>query len=172
MAIEISVKPNVKFSKLAISLAIFAVIAYSVSGFFYWYLMSGSNDFSAQIQKKEKAMIETDSEKQVKDYVLSKKQKIDNFSALLENHKKVANIFNKMEQITHPDVQFTSFAFSPDANKVKLEGTAKSFYALGQQFIILKQEQLIKEINFSGILMDKEKGLNFSVELTFDLATF
>jgi len=172
VAIEISAKPKVKVSKLAVSLAIFAFLAYSASGFLYWYFSSQAFAFSTQAQEKEKSLVETDSEKQVKSYVLMEKLKIDNFSTLLKNHKKVSNIFIKVEQLTHPEIQFTNFDFAPSTNKVKLEGRAKSFYSLGQQFLVLKQEPLIKAINFSGISMDKEQGLIFSVEITFDGKAF
>ena len=168
MAIEIIPRPKIKkFSWPVILLTICLILLLGLAGTYY-YLYDSSKKLSQEIQEKEKALIETDSERTLKEELLSIEGKINTFSKLLSRHKKPLNIFNFIEETCHPDVWFSGFNFDSTKAIVIVSGQAKSFVVLGQQLIILKEVENLKDINLSGISIGEEGGVDFTLQLTFE----
>jgi hypothetical protein len=172
MAIEIIAKPKIKIPIWAIILFIFCLLGFAILGFYYWRIDSLSKNIQNEIEEKEKALEKTESERKLEGDIFSKEEKINSFANLLSAHAKIFNIFPILESLTHPEVQFVDFNFTSATNKLNLKGNAKSFVALGQQILILKQEKKIKEINLSGISIRADGRIDFSLSLTFDAGTF
>lgn len=97
--------------------------------------------------------------------LIKSQKKIDDFAFLLLKYKLSSKLFNFLERITHPKVYFSSFSFNAEENKLKMGGKTESFETLGQQFLIFKRENLIKEINLSGITIGEEGKIEFSFDL-------
>ncbi len=172
MAIEIITKPKIKIPKGIIILLVFGVLALLIAVAVYFYINILSNDLKNQIAEKEGNLAKTDEERNLEEYVNSQQARISNFASLLSAHKKEFNVFMAIEALTHPNVQFLSFNFSIESYEVLLAGKAKSFLVLGQQIAILQKETAIKNLDFSGMSINSEGGVNFNLKITLDTAIF
>lgn len=172
MAIEIAAKPKIKVPFWAIFILLLSLTGFLAVGLSYFYFDSLSRDLAKKIKEKEQALIKTETEKNLEDSVFSKEEKINNLATLIKKHGKTFNIFLFLESLTHPEIQYTDFNFATGTGQVKLIGNAKSFLALGQQLLILKQKEEIKEIELSGISIREDKRIDFNLSLTFDSKIF
>ncbi|MCJ7829541.1 hypothetical protein MUP50_00425 [Patescibacteria group bacterium] len=173
MAIEITPKPKIR---ILISKIIFGgICVVLLVGFLasYFYFEIKIKKISQEIQEKD--LIATPLENSIKEKekeLLPLEQKIADFAKLLSEHKKPLSIFEFFERICLPTVWFSSFDFTPGERKVIVSGKTDSFTTLEQQYLVLKQEPILKNINLSGISIDEEGGVNFSFLLTFDPQLF
>jgi len=108
----------------------------------------------------------------LKKKVLTYKQKIDDFSLLLNQHQKTSKFFPFFENIIHPQVWFSSFSLDVKNAQVTVSGTAKSFKVLGQQLLIFQGNSLIKETKLSRISMSREGEIHFTFNLSLNPIIF
>lgn len=164
MAIEIVPKEKIKGIKredilfyLSLSLLVIALLAFV---FFIYYekksleTIRELDDALARQKTKERT--------ELAQRVFAAKKKIDKISLLLSNHKKNSNVFGFLEGVTHPKAFFSSFGLDADKRSLSLEGKTESFKTLGQQIIIFKQEEPMKEINLLRTGMGREGEVSFS----------
>ncbi len=168
MPIEIIPKPKVKKFSWAFVLLVIVIVLLLGLGGSYYYLHTTSNKISEDIEEKKIALIETPEEKALEKELLSQKAKISAFSRLLSEHQKPLNIFSFLEEVSHPDVWFPEFNFTSKGGVVTVSGEAKSFIALGQQLLILKELEILKDVKLSEISLAEEGGVDFALQLTFD----
>lgn len=83
---------------------------------------------------------------------------------LLASHIYASNALLLMQEVAHPKVQFTSFAFARDAQKIDVNGLASSYETVAEEISILEAHPQIQKVDFGG-LSAGEKGL-----VTFKLA--
>lgn len=172
MAIEIAPKIKIKmplWASVFFGFCVIVVIALLAS---YLY-------FGKDIKEKTQQLTLTPEEQALKNEVeekenrlLSYEDKINEFDRLLSEHKKTENVFALLEKISLPKVWFSSFNFIAKEGKVTVSGKADSFTILGQQILILKTEEFIKNVTLSGISIGEGGGANFSLLLTFNPQIF
>ncbi len=137
----------------------------------YFYFGWGIKKTSQEIQEKDKLVTPLENAiKEKENELIPVKQKIDDFSQLLSEHKKPINIFEFLQKICLPNVWFSSFGFS-ETGAVIISGETDNFLTFEHQIFVLRQEPLIKDLKIGGVLMSKGEGkesVNFSFSLTFD----
>jgi hypothetical protein len=172
MAIEITSKQKAKVAGWAKALFAVSLICLLGMGAAWWYLKSSAEGMKSNITERDQALLKKDSEKKIEDYLSLKGAKIDNFSPLISSHKKNFYAFYILESLTHPEVQFLDFSFTAKNDELRLSGTTKSFFSLGQQLLIFKNDTRIKQAKFSGISIGQNGNVSFSVLLDFDPNAF
>jgi len=170
MAIEIINKPEIKERRWPNTLFIICLIALFILAGSYIFLFILSENISDEIQEKKRILAQTPPEKELEDQLILYEKKINTFKSLLEGHQKALNIFSTLEQVCHPQVSFSDFSFRSKAATVS--GKAASFIVLSQQMTILQETESFKKITLSGISVDEEGKINFSLNLTFEPEVF
>jgi len=172
MAIEIAKKSKLKGPLwLYILMIAGIVLALGVAGTYFYFSKVGK-DISQQIKEIDQALKKTPEEKELENTLLSKEKKIEDFQELLSKHKKVLNVFSFFQEKTHPRTWFSEFDFSGKEKTVSLSGTADSFTAIGQQILVFREEELLKNVKLSGLSMGEEGEIEFSLQLTLDPQIF
>ncbi len=172
MAIEIAKKPKLKGPLwLYILMMAGIVLALGLAGTYFYFFKVGK-DISQQIEGIDQALKKTPEEKELENTLLSREKKIEDFQELLSKHKKVLNVFNFLQEKTHPQVWFSEFDFSGKEKTVSLFGTANSFTTVGQQILIFREEEFLKNVKLSELSMGEEGDIGFSLQLTFDPQIF
>ena len=99
--------------------------------------------------------------------VLLAQKKIDDFDYLVNFHKANSKFFTAFEGIAHPKVFFSKTDLNMNQGIVTLSGTAENFEALGQQFLIFKNEDYIKSITLSKAVIAEGGKIDFSFDISF-----
>lgn len=97
--------------------------------------------------------------------VLDAKNKIDDFSFLANQRKEVSGVFSIIESICHPKVWFSDFQFDPAQGEANLKGETENFETLGQQILILKNDERLENFELGGISIAKEGKIDFELKL-------
>jgi hypothetical protein len=104
--------------------------------------------------------------------VLDYQKKIDDFSSLLASHTNSSSTFSLIESITHPKVFFSDFLLEINKKSITLSGKTDSFQTLDQQLSIFKNDKIIKEVNISNIVFEKDGRISFGFNLILDPQIF
>ncbi len=172
MAIEISKKTTIKGPIwLYVLLAVGIVLVLGLGGTYAYFYFQGKN-MSQRITEISQKLQKTEEEKALENDLLSKEKKIEDFKKLLSGHKKIINVFNFLQERTHPQVWFSNFNFEGSGGSVSVEAKAKNFEAAGQQLLTLRKESILKTINLSELSTGEQGGVVFSLNLTFDSQIF
>jgi len=94
-------------------------------------------------------------------------EKIKVFKEIFENHKISSNFFSLLESSCQQNVQLTRLNLATEDSRVSLEGKTESFQSLGEQFLIFRENEKVRDLILSNISLDREGKVNFS--LTFSL---
>ena len=172
MAIEIINKPEIKKKRWPNILFIVCLVVFFVLASSYVFLFILSENISEEIQEKKRVLAQTPPEKELENQLILHETKINIFKELLAGHQKALNIFNILEQVCHPQVLFSDFSFNSKGEIVNVSGKTASFTVLSQQMIILQEIELFKKITLSGISMEEEGEIGFSLNFTFEPEVF
>lgn len=115
----------------------------------------------SELEKREKNLDEQVTTLITDNRELSKKlseiaKRIKDFSTLFRDHRVTSAIFEFLGSLSHPLVQFTDFDFSDKDFRVGLSIKTENFRTLGEQLLILKQNENIKDPQVTGILLDRD----------------
>ncbi len=99
--------------------------------------------------------------------ILLYQKKIDDFADLMSFHKSNLKFFTSLESLTHPKIFFSKTDLQISGGKISLSGTTENFEVLGQQFLILKKEDYIKDVNLLKASIGKEGKIEFTFEVSF-----
>jgi hypothetical protein len=94
--------------------------------------------------------------------------RLDTIEYLLTNHTYSSRVFEFLEDITHPNVQFTNFQFDMKDNFVQLEGKTKNYLTLGEQIIVFQNDERISNFKIFNIKLSGKDGVFFSASFTLD----
>jgi len=160
-------KPKVAFFVNFLFYFSIVLIILLVASFFFLknkisFLEERNEDLESQI-----AELEGEEEKELEEAILGFQEKIKIFKELFRDHKISSNFLSLLESSCHPKVQFTKLSLDTKNYQVNLEGKTESFQSLGEQLLILRKNENIKEFNLSNISLDREGKVNF--DLTFSL---
>jgi len=99
--------------------------------------------------------------------ILLTQKKIDDFADLMNFHQSNLKFFTTLESLTHPKIFFSKIDLEINKGKISLSGITENFEVLGQQFLILKKEDYIKNVNLSKLSISKEGKIEFTFEILF-----
>ncbi|MCJ7786741.1 hypothetical protein MUP06_00800 [Patescibacteria group bacterium] len=173
MAIEIIPKKteaklpavNILFYLSLILLIIFA-LSYFVLGYFQKKSAKTLQDIEDIISQKET------SAKALKEKIFGYQEKIEVVASLLTSHQLSRNFFTRLEDLSCPKVFFSNLDLDVGKSQVSLSGQTESFEALGQQLLIFKKGEFIKDVNLTKVSIGKEGEIEFTIELSFDPQIF
>ncbi|KKU86513.1 MAG: hypothetical protein A2667_03475 [Candidatus Wildermuthbacteria bacterium RIFCSPHIGHO2_01_FULL_47_27] len=118
--------------------------------------------------EKERSPERRTMEASVKEY----QKKINDFAALLTNHRETSKFLAQAEKLVHPRVWFPEISVDAQKMTVKLSGSAADFVAVGQQMTILQNNSLVNNVVLSTISVSREGEVQFSLSLSFDPGIF
>ena len=118
------------------------------------------------------AAVGTPEELQLEKNILLTKQKIDDFDYLLNSHRSNLKFFTNIESLSHPDIFFTKVELKINQGKVSFSGLVDNFEILGQQFLILKEQNYIKDVSLAKASIEKDGKINFTYDVSFNQGEF
>jgi hypothetical protein len=174
MAIEVGKKK--KETKLPKSLdlffqfTIFLFVLVGASYFFMIFINARALDTKTQIEeqikKKEAEIPEREElEKTAQEYF----NLVEDFKTVVENHQVVSAFFDPFERIIHPKISVISVLLDVKNSEVSFMGEGENLVAVGQQFLILKNSEVVKEISLEQISLIEEIGEKKRVEFVFKI---
>lgn len=172
MAIEISPSQEAKKTDWAIILLYLLSALFLISTASFFVLSYYSQKIENEIKNVEQKLTKTSQEDALEKEIILASKQIEDWSKLVDSHAKTSNIFDFLEKNTHPKVWFSNFRMTTAQNLVLLEGQAENFESLGQQLMFFKGQQSLKEVELSGISLDREGKVGFSLRLVFDPSIF
>lgn len=108
-------------------------------------------------------------EKKVLDY----KNKIDNFSLVLNNHKNSSNVFSFIEAKALPQVYFSNFEISQPENTVKLFGQADTMAAFSRQLAVFEEvKDYVDNITIVSSKVNQIEKVDFVLNISLDPSIF
>lgn len=146
------------------SLFYFSILIFIVSVVAFLVFLFLEKKVQGEIDDLEKTLLKAKPplEKILKDL----EKDINNFEILLQNHIFPSKIFDFVEKKVHPRVFVQRFIFNVEGSTstVSLEGKTDDFYTLGQQMLILKNENKLFNLVLEGIQIDKDQRVEFNLK--------
>jgi Tfp pilus assembly protein PilN len=105
----------------------------------------------------------------LKKEILNYEKKFEDFSVLINQHLENSKFFTAFQKISHPQVWFSQLNLNSEEKVANFSGEAKSFESLGQQLLILKNEDWIKNVELKEVSINKEGKINFNLSFSFNL---
>ncbi len=100
--------------------------------------------------------------------ILKAEAKISLFSKFLDSHKKNSLFFDYLSTVCHKEVFFTHLDLNAVDSTAEVEGKTEDFARLRQQILILRNEEKIEEVDLKSVSINQERGVDFSLSLSFD----
>ncbi len=147
---------------LVISIVVFLTLNYSLNK-----SRKTLEDLNEALVKQETAT-NLALEREVLDY----REKIGDFSDLIETHVETSKVFEMVETNCHPRVTFSFFSLNSQENMLVLTGNTQNFENLGQQFLIFRGENLVKKTLIEKITISKTGQIDFTLALTLSPQIF
>ena len=166
MAIEVVPQIQLRIPRWASILFVVSVVVLIAMAVSFIYFGQASQTLSDKIQEKENALRLTSTERTFEERMLIQELKINQFGSLLADHRKALNIFEFLEQVSHPRVWISEFDFNVSKNTANISGNAQSFIDFGQQLLVFRGNPLIAKIEIDDISLD-EDGIAFDLQLVF-----
>lgn len=151
----------------SIAILMIAIIVYFILGIF---LKKSSENIA--ILENELKKDKTAEEKNLEDRVLGYQEKIKDFSKLIEDYQQTSEIFYFIQKLVHPRVWFSEVEFNRNDGQILVGGSAESFETLGQQFLIFKNNSLVKDVSLANILIKPDGKIDFTLRFRFDSQIF
>ncbi|MGC9602466.1 MAG: hypothetical protein ABSE76_01865 [Minisyncoccia bacterium] len=101
--------------------------------------------------------------------------RLNQSKTLLANHVAVSGVFALLEAQTLANVSFSNFEFDLNSDgtaKITMTGTANSFSTVALQSDQFGGSKLLKDVVFSGITVNTNGSVGFSVTATVDPSVF
>jgi hypothetical protein len=166
---EIIPKPKrryIPFEKVILYFSLFILFFYI---FYYFYLFFKEEGLKRKISQIEEDIrnLRTPEVIKMENTILSYQEKISNFSNLIKDFLFYSKFFPQLEEKTHKKIYFTNLSVNFEKSVISLSGESPSFYVLGQQIEIFKNNRnFTPELKSAGL--GKEGKIDFSLEVIFD----
>ena len=156
------------FSKIGILLIGLLVLSLIVYGGLFYYNKSLTEKLSELQTQTEEINRQRDTEFEEK--VISLEAALNSLKKILKNHVYWSNVFSKFESLTLPQVSFSNFnANLKDDGSVGLtiSGNTSGYTYLAKQMVSFSQDELVSNIELSGINLGTEGGIGFGLSVDF-----
>lgn len=162
-------KPKPKTPFFVNFLFYFAILLLIISIGSFFFLESKISSLKERKEELGRQIIELEreEEKGLEEEILGWQEKIKVFKEIFENHKISSNFLSLLESSCQLKVQLTRLNLATENGQVRLEGKTESFQSLGEQFLIFRENEKMRDLALSNISLDREGKVNFS--LTFSL---
>lgn len=147
---------------LIIGLLIISILSYLGLIIYKNSLNQENLALSAQIKDREPER-DLELEKQLREL----KKGVKNLQKFSEIHIYSFRLFQMLEELTLPKVQWINFTADLFENRINLRGQAVNYNILAKEIITLEEDSRIKEVEISGITLDSG-GVNFNMVLEFE----
>jgi len=95
-------------------------------------------------------------------------KKLDKISLLSESRIYSSQLFNLLEELTIPEVQFLKSQIDLEKAEINFEGRADDYRSLAQQINVFEKDKNIKSVITSGIELGEDGRLKFNFKINFD----
>lgn len=148
-------------------LAVFLFVA-SIVSFFVLNSLIKNNQENLAVLEISLLGADTPERRALENKVLSFQRRVNDFDGVEEEHLFPAKLFSLLEENTHPNVMFDQFNLDSRKDKLVLNGKTLSFETLGQQLLIFKEADFVKEMVLDQATISKEGYIIFTISLTLD----
>lgn len=140
----------------------------------YFWISHSLKITHQEIQRIEKELTSRRTETRIllKKEVLRYEQKIKDIAFLLSQHKKMTNLFQLVESLTHPKVQILQFHVDALAKRIDLEGKTDDFQTLSQQQILWERDPAFQEIHLGRVGLSEEGKVQFTLSILLNPKIF
>lgn len=151
---------------IAVALALLSILA-SAGVFGYEYYLKGVKVAKAEELERAQKAVNIDT---VEGYIRLK-NRLSTATTLLDQHIELSEFFDVLEQRTLQNVRFNSLTIAVDDDRsaeIEMEGVARNFNALAAQSQEFATEKRIKRAIFSGIDVNENGTVSFSLNAIVD----
>ncbi|MGA2418061.1 MAG: DUF5018 domain-containing protein [Candidatus Staskawiczbacteria bacterium] len=151
----------------AVSLLVATVLCYLI--------FLTKNSFQRQdIQKETVALhtVGTDQQKAQEKDVINYRNKINDFTALFQNHEFASNAFAFMQTQTMPNIWFKQFTLDEKNSVVQLSGEADNMDAFSRQVATFEKNQYVKSVGTLNSSLGQSTKIEFNIDLALDQNIF
>lgn len=132
---------------------------------FVWVYKDSLNKTISKTEDQLKDIQTEEKFKQIDELTIFNNQ-LQNLKSLLDNHTNSSEMFEFIEQITHPKVYWASIDFQTEKSRLNLGGTAADLYVLANQLASLRENKQIKKTDLSGISINNDdNSINFNLNI-------
>lgn len=85
---------------------------------------------------------------------------------LLDGHPYPSNVFSFLDEVTQPDVSFSSLQFTAAPRKIELVGQARSYGAVASELARLEGHPQVEGLSFGGLARGEKGLVNFKIAIT------
>lgn len=147
------------------------VLSLSIGIFFYGRILAASQ----AAKDKELAEAQASIDSATVENFVRLRDRLSSSESLLEKHPAFSGFFATLEKVLPATVRFTSLELSSNDSgeaEIKGSGVAKSFNALAVASNAFAEDGRIKNAIFSGISVNKDGSVSFSLSATLDPKLF
>jgi hypothetical protein len=120
------------------------------------------NSLNAQLAQEE-----TPDQKALEISVLGYKQKLQDFSKVLNAHTSSSRFFTSLEQLVYPNVYFDNLILNPMDRTAVISGKVDSFQSLAKQVVVFKKAtQVFDGATLAKIDMGSDGKIEFTINAT------
>jgi hypothetical protein len=147
----------------AVFFLIFSILGYLMTNVF----LQKAHEEKSDLETKLDEMMTTE-KKELEEEITLLKNKINEFSFLLDNQLQSSKIFEFTQRITHPQVWFSNFSLNSERGVLDISGKTQNFETLGQQIFILEDEPVIEKVSLDSFSINEEGKIDFELSLSFE----
>lgn len=155
-----------KQESFVISSIILLIVVVLISAGLWWYEYSLNKEKDNLNAKLQELANQRDLDLEANFTEL--KDGIDNLKKLLDNHIRSSGLFVMVEELSLPQVQFVSFGSDLLESTLSLDVKAASYNVFAKQVVVFQQDERIKNVTFSEVVMDDDGGVSSSLKLELD----
>ena len=156
------------FSKIGILFIGLIVLSLVVYGGLFYYNKSLADSLSElQLQAEE---INRQRDTEFEEKALSLESALRSLKTIFKNHVYWSKVFSKFEELVVPQASFSSFDASiGDDGSVGLilSGSASGYTYLAKQMVSFSKDELVSDVEISGINLGTEGGVSFELRVNF-----
>lgn len=141
------------------------IFVVSISAYGGLYFLNKSQEGAQAVLIEQVRQKEEDLQPKILDTIFALQKKLQSISLVISSHSFSANTFSLIENDTHPYVQFTTYSFDKESNKVTLRGEAQDYQALAQQISLFESDVNVNNVEFGGLSMRETGRVAFNLTL-------
>ena len=137
-----------------------------VSFYIITQMQSDSNEILASL-KARLERISTPQERELEAELLIAKDRIGDFTIIVEERTDFLAVFQLLERTTHPEIQLIKFDANVEKEEIVIAGEATDFRILEQQRLVWRDRNEILDLFLTDVGLSLEGGVNFTASLRF-----